>query len=132
MSADIYPTEEFLPTVRRMIPDGYVWMHAKKYTGVIVCWRQEFIAAGGYDERFEFYGPEDSELDARLRRRGGMFGMLPSNLIEVIRTPDSEKIKNYRLPLTKRQMSRRMKAILDENNQAGVQVANSGRNWGQF
>lgn len=132
MSADIYPAKEFIPTVRAMLQEGYIWMHAKKYTGVIVCWRQEFIDAGGYDERFEFYGPEDTDLDARLRRRGGMFGMLPPDLINVIATPDTEKVKNYRLPLTKRQMSRRMKAILDENYQAGIQVANSGRNWGQF
>lgn len=131
MSADIYPMEEFIPTVRAMI-HGYTWMYDPIYTGVIVCQRQEFIEAGGYDERFEFYGPEDNDLHDRLARRGKSFGILPSGLIKVIETANEDKIKNYRLPLSKREMHQRMKAIYNENNQVKSLVANEGQAWGEF
>ena len=130
-SADIYPDGMFLDKARQMINDGCIWMHASQYTGVIVCEREEFISAGGYDERFEFYGPEDTELDARLKRRGGKFGFLPNGLLHVIKTPNSEKVKNYRLPLSKREMHQRMKLIYEENNRAEIMVANQDKEWGQ-
>lgn len=131
LSADIYPAREFVQVVRELLRDGYVWMHGKLYTGAIICQRREFMDAGGYDERFEFYGPEDTDLDDRLTRRGGEFGRLPANLLNVIVTPDEEKIKNYRLPLSKREMHQRMKPIYEENRAAGLLVANQGREWGQ-
>lgn len=132
LSADIYPTIGFLEAAREMVDAGVVWMHDKRYTGVIVCQRQEFIDAGGYDERFEFYGPEDTDLNARLTRRGGKFGYLPNGLLHVIKTPNEEKVKNYRLPLSKRQMYLRMKPIYTENSQASMMVANEGIEWGQL
>ena len=131
LSADIYPTREFVEMVRRMIADGYMWMHGKRYTGAIVCQRQEFMDAGGYDERFEFYGPEDADINARLMRRGGKFGLLPS-MLKVIRTPNEEKIRNYRLAISKRKMFDRMKPIYEENIKNHILVANQGREWGQF
>ena len=132
LSADIYPAIGFLEAAREMIDTGAVWMHSSRYTGVIVCQRQEFIDAGGYDERFEFYGPEDTDLDARLTRRGSQFGLLPSGLLHVIETPNDEKVKNYRLPLSKRQMHQQMRDIYTENNQAQMMVANEGKEWGQL
>lgn len=133
LSADIYPSVNFVTVVRQMLVEGdYVWMHGKLYTGAIVCQRAEFLAAGGYDERFEFYGPEDNDLDARLTRRGGKLGRLPAGLLNVIKTPNEEKIKNYRLKLSKRQMYQRMKAIYEENEKGALLVANEGKEWGQF
>jgi len=64
--------------------------------GIIFCKKDEFISAGGYDERIEFYGGEDRDLDSRLVRRGTKFGLVPKGLMSVIRTPNSQKIKNYR------------------------------------
>lgn len=133
MSADIYPVLGFLEAARQLIAErGYTWMYDERYRGVIVCKRQEFIDAGGYDERFEFYGPEDRDLDMRLRRRGDNFGLLPAGLLNVIRTPDREKAKNYRLALSKDEMSARMHLIFEENNARGVTIANLGRGWGQW
>ena len=133
LSADIYPAIGFIEAVRRLIAErGYVWMYDERYKGVIVCQRQEFIAVGGYDERFEFYGPEDRDLDMRLRRRGDNFGLLPAGLVNVIRTPDSEKAKNYRLPLSKDEMSALMHPIFEENNAGGVTIANLGQGWGRW
>lgn len=131
MSTDIYPAKEFIQIVREMLKDGYIWMHGRRYTGVIVCQRQEFIDAGGYDERFEFYGPEDTDLHDRLVRRGAKFGLLPP-LLTIIPTSNHEKIKNYRLPLSKRQMHRRGMVVYEENREASVLVANQGAEWGQL
>jgi len=132
MSADIYLAKTFISTVRRMLREGYVWMHGRLYKGAIVCQRQEFIDAGGYDERFEFYGPEDTDLHDRLIRRGAAFALLPNGLLHVIETPNEKKVKNYRLPLSKREMHRRGKTIYEENRRNRVLVANQGREWGQF
>lgn len=133
LSADIFPSVDFVSVVREMLAEGdYVWMHGKRYTGAVVCERGEFVAAGGYDERFEFYGPEDTDLNARLTRRGGKMGRLPAGLLSVVKTPNEEKIRNYRLQLSKREMHQRMKAIYEENERNQIVVANEGKEWGQL
>ena len=129
-TTDIFLFEDFIKAVREMLDDGYVWMYAK--SGTVVCQRQELIDAGGYDERFEFYSPMDKDLHARLVRRGGKVGILPRGLMDVIRTPNADKIKNFRLKISKREMSKRMKPIYEENNRDLVLVANQGQEWGQF
>lgn len=132
-SADIYPVVGFLDVIRHeMATHKYTWMFEPRYKGVIACKRDEFIAAGGYDERFEFYSPEDRDLDLRLRRRGSSFAAMPPGLVNVIPTPDSEKVKNYRLPIGKYEMHRRMRVILERNIMDGVLVANEGTPWGQW
>jgi hypothetical protein len=107
-------------------------MRGRRYKGILVCQREEFVAAGGYDERFEFYGAEDKDLEARLTRRGGKFGLMPDGAARVIRTPQEAKLRNYRLPLSKKEMIERAHVILDQNNAAGTMVANVGREWGRW
>lgn len=134
LSADIWIDPEFLPAVRKLIAENqYVWMEGTRYKGVICCRRQEFIAAGGYDERYEFYGPEDRDLALRLYRRGGKTAYLPSQYVHVIQTPDEVKVQGYRLPISKREMSRRMARIYEENNKVNeILVANEGVPWGRW
>lgn len=131
-STDIYFHPVFFQAIRDEIDfHGYTWMYEPRYKGVIACLRDEFMDAGGYDERFEFYGPEDRELHARLVRRGGKHGVLPPGLVSVFPTPNEQKVQNYRLALTKREMHIRGKAILDENNDAELLVANPD-GWGKW
>jgi hypothetical protein len=104
-------------------------MRGKLLRGVIVCARDEFIAAGGYDERFEFYGPEDTDLDERLVRRGGKFGLLP-NLLREIPTPKAEKTANYRIT-SRWETKKLMVPIYEENKRNKVLVVNEGVEWGQ-
>ena len=131
-SADIYFEPHFIRAARNMLElYDYTWLYDERYCGVIICRREEFIAAGGYDERFEFYGPEDRDLDARLRRRGARFGVLPPGLVHVISTPNEEKIRHYRLPLSKREMHLDGMRVLMENNANGVLVANP-EGWGAW
>lgn len=132
MGADAILQPGYITAVRKLIADGCIWMRAKDYKGILVIQRQEFVDAGGYDEQFEFYGSEDKDLEARLRRRGSKFGLMPQGLVRTLRTPNSEKLVNYRLPLTKREMMQRGAAIRDENNKQGVLVANEGKEWGAW
>jgi hypothetical protein len=107
-------------------------MRASELCGIFACQHGEFINAGGYDERFEFYGPEDRDLDLRLQRRGSEFGLVPNGLMSVIPTSDEDKVKNFRLKLSKQGMGRLMRPIFEENIANGVLVANQGREWGQW
>lgn len=129
MSADIYPMRDFVSTIRNMLP-YYTWLYDNKYKGALTIRRQDFINIGGYDERFEFYGPEDRDLADRLERCGGRKGILPPGLIHIFSTPDEEKVKNYRLNLSKKEMSRLMRPIYEENTRNNILVANSGQKWG--
>lgn len=133
LSADIYVDPRYVQLVRETIgKDPKAWVHAHRYRGVIAIRREEFIAAGGYDERFEFYGPEDRDLNERLIRRLGGHTHIPSDLIHVFRTPDTKKVENYRLALSKAEMSRRMRPIFEENEANQILVANQGKEWGRW
>jgi len=133
LGADALPAENFIKTIRKLISKHrYVWMHASKLTGIIVIQKKEFINAGGYDERFELYGGEDKDLAWRLQRRQAKFGKIPPNLLAVIRTSNSDKVKNYRFKMHKTQMILNNKKIRDENLKNKVLVANQGKKWGQW
>ena len=134
MGADILLDPQFISFVRAAILKNPVdWLSSPDfYCGVIVFKREEFIEAGGYDERFEFYGPEDRDMIARMRMRGGKFEMIPHYLISEIPTSNIEKVRNYRGPLlNKTTHSRRMRVFYEENKANNVLVANAGKEWGQ-
>jgi hypothetical protein len=115
---------------RELISQGCVWARGSHYKGIILCQRAEFEAAGGYDERFEFYGPEDRDLEDRLTRRGAKMGLFCDGMISVMPTPNEKKIANYRLKMGKEAMSRMMRPIYEENKQAGALTVNEGKEWG--
>ncbi|HEY5549740.1 MAG TPA: glycosyltransferase [Candidatus Saccharimonadales bacterium] len=133
-STDLFPYKDFIPTVRRLIAEtGAKWLYTGiLYLGVIVCKKAEFVAAGGYDERFELYGPEDKDLNERLARRGVKSARYPEELIGIFRTTDTEKTKNYRLKMSKREMSGLMRQYYFQNNQDLIKVANQGLEWGSW
>lgn len=132
LSADIYPVENFVDCLRFAIhlhtPD---YMYPVDHPGLVTVKRSEFIKAGGYDERFEFYGPEDKDLNERFERRRLLRQTLPSKSYRILRTPNQEKVTNYRLPLTKKEMGDRMWEIFKENRKVGLLKANPG-GWGSW
>lgn len=130
---DIGFAPPFFAEVRAVIASGVdvVGVGGHDYPGVVAVRRDDFYAAGGYDERLEFYGKEDKDLLLRLERRGLTFGYVPSGLLWIIPTPNGEKTKNYRLNLGKHGMEKHSKAIYEENIERGVLVANEGVPWGQ-
>jgi hypothetical protein len=132
-SADIYPIMGFFRVIRTAIASNrYNFYYVRNYRGVIACKRSDFIMAGGYDERFEFYSPEDQDLHLRFLRRGMKGGAIADDMIRVIKTPDDDKIKNYRLQISKREMAKQMSIVLEQNIAYNVMVANEGIPWGQW
>jgi len=134
-SSDIHLTAEFIDIVRRGFEDnpkaGWLRPDTFEFVGVVAVRRDELVAAGGYDERFEFYGGEDRELHERLERRGVPWASYPADgLIEMARTPNAVKVRGYRLPLTKTDMLERGSAIRLGNQATGLLVANDGQEWG--
>lgn len=132
-STDLYPVKEFIPIVRQLIADtGADWLYTgSRFVGVIVLKKSEFIAAGGYDERFELYGPEDKELNARLHRRGLKSAEYPA-FLGIINTPDEERTKNYRLKIDKHVMSGLMRQYYHQNIADEVMEANQNIEWGRW
>ena len=130
-SADIIFDVNYVDMVRTMLEEGdYVWLVHRKRS-IIMCNRNEFIEAGGYDERFEFYGKEDKDIVLRLKRRGKKFKSVPFTLSVSLPTPREEKYKNYRLSLSRSEISKRSNAIYEENIRNNVLVVNKG-GWGSW
>lgn len=134
-STDVIPVPGFFSSVRKSLSEtGAAYLRSLNdfCIGIIVCSRKELVAVGGYDERFEFYGPEDKDLLRRLARKGVKVEYYDlHNLISLIPTPDDMKVANYRLKLSKREMSARGKEILLQNDAVGLIVANEGMKWGE-
>jgi len=132
MGADALLRDRYVAVLRELIDQGARWIRGRHYKGIVCIERDEFFDAGGYDERFEFYGGEDKELEDRLKRRGVPFALLPDDLVYTLRTTNQDKVANYRLPLTKREMMERGAEIRAANNAVGLMVANEGRQWGEW
>jgi glycosyltransferase involved in cell wall biosynthesis len=143
LSADAIPTLDSIAYIRNIINEKHPdWMCEDtrfdgKYCGrFIVCKREEFIASGGYDERFNLYGPEDKDICLRLHRRGGRFETFPNSLISELYTPNNEKLANLDTSelegkiWVKREMLRLRRPIFEENIANNVLVANPN-GWGK-
>lgn len=128
--ADIGLAENFFEVVRSLINTGAVWMRPSRYRGVVVVKREEFIDAGGYDERFEFYGPEDNDLEERLFRRKGKFAEYPWRLLDPITTLKEDKFKNYRIK-SRLKIKNAMRPFYEENKANQVLRVNKD-GWGKW
>lgn len=133
-AADILPKENFFSTIRQRLAEteaDVLRSQTEGYIGVITAKRQMVVDAGGFDERFEFYGREDKDLLLRLLRRGAKQDTYDLDaMMDLIRTPWSRKLNNYRIPLTREDAHARACAIYDENIRNQVLVANEGVEWG--
>jgi len=133
MGTDVYLTPDAITSARELIEDNYSdLMYTPDNNGVILCKKDKFIEAGGYDERFEFYGQEGLELNERLLRRGLKFQYLPAGIVSIISTPDREKTANFRIKRNKTGHSRQMRFIYDQCQKDKVMVANEGKEWGSW
>jgi len=131
MGADTYPGDGYFQVVREMAANGCRWMEDRRYKGAVCVKWSDFDAIGGYDERFEFYGSEDRDLAMRLARLGTKKGVLPDGMIGNIHTPDSVKMENYRVKMSKAESSRKMREIFDDNFKREV-VAVNPEGWAKW
>lgn len=134
-ASDISLDPNFFSEVRtRFRETGATYLRSMTsgYVGILACERKALFAIGGWDERFEFYGPEDKDVLHRLDRNGAKIGYYDlDKLITMIRTPDTERTANYRLQLSKQEMSALGKEILEQNDKANIVIANKGVEWGE-
>jgi GT2 family glycosyltransferase len=131
-SADLIPKPDFFELIRAKFAEGATWLAppARRLRGVIAVPREELLKAGGFDERFEFYGPEDKELEARLRRRlGAPTIYMPA--MTSIKTSKKRKFQNYSLS-TRQEIHDWGKALLKTCNKEKAMVANEGVEWGSM
>jgi glycosyltransferase involved in cell wall biosynthesis len=131
LGADSIVLPDYIEKVRSILRPG-MWVTVHGSECIFAMYKQDFIDAGGYDERFEFYGPEDRDLNRRLERRGLSCVTLPREYMSAIHTNDADKIANYRMKLSKREMSTLMQPIYYENIENKVMVANENKAWGQW
>lgn len=71
------------------------WASWKGANGRIGVTRHAFLKAGGYDERYITWSPDDKDFDARLRRLGYIRCSIPRPLIEIITHADKMRFKEY-------------------------------------
>jgi hypothetical protein len=132
MNADDAPQPGFINAIRDAVDHDYVWGYVDRLCSTIFYHSVDFVAAGGYDERFELYGPEDRDLQHRLRLLYGFERVLPNHLLRNIYTPDDKKVANYRIEGNKHSMHKLMNPYYLENTRNGVLVANKGKEWGNW
>lgn len=134
-ASDIYLNPQFFSAVREQFSKTgatYLRSMTTGFVGILACETKALFEIGGWDERFEFYGPEDKDVLHRLDRNGATIGYYDlDKLITMIRTPDREKTANYRLQMTKEEMSALGRQILEENDNNNIIIANSGASWGE-
>lgn len=131
--ADNVIYDNYIPSLRSLISDGCIWITPpRKCRSMIAVRKDEFIDAGGYDERFEMYGPDDRDLIERLERRGKKFGAVPHRSVTTIYTEPEKKIENYRLKISHQELGRMTMPYYYENKEKGVLVANVGVEWGKW
>jgi hypothetical protein len=125
-NADTLLDESYFEVVRELVERTRcdVALAGKKKNGVVVVKREEFIKAGGFDERFEFYGPEDKDLVNRLKRRKLHIEHYNPKLLSNIPTSDKKKAQGYRLNISKWDMKDLMYPIFRENEAAGKLTVN--------
>lgn len=125
--ADVFLASETFIKLQEILRDTtvrHIRVVGTRFPGVTVVEKKEFIKSGGFDERFEFYGPEDKDFLLRLERRKVPTKYISSEYFSLIYTDNEKKTANYRLKISKREMSKLMKPIYEENIKNAVLVAN--------
>jgi Sulfotransferase domain/N-terminal domain of galactosyltransferase len=64
-------------------------------SGRIVCTRHQFMAAGGYDQQFVTWAPDDKDFNTRLRRIGFRAIEIERQFIDALRHNDRMRFKEY-------------------------------------
>ena len=67
----------------------------KGVSGRIACTSDAFLLAGGYDEKYETYSPDDKDFNARLRRLGYNPVSIDPSYLNAIRHNDKMRFREY-------------------------------------
>jgi len=131
--ADVIIRSGYMFFLREEIKKNCIWINTShKRRSTIAIKKEEFINMGGYDERFEFYGPDDIDIMERLIRRNAKRGEIPDRYLKDIFTPADKKIENYRLKMSHGEMGKMLMPFLYENREKKQLMANEGIEWGKW
>lgn len=110
-----------LETIYDGVPAERERVATADHAGLACVSRRLLIAVGGNDERFDYWGKEDLDLAARLKRAGASY-VYDTQLksFHISHPPNHCKQGDYQ----------RMCTLLDENNSRELIEANRGRLWG--
>ena len=98
LDADVVPSPHFAEAVSALLKDGLFLRPAPAGTdtwGTLICMREEFLRAAGYDEVFSGWGGEDDDLYARMVRMGLKQLSYPVTLLRSISHDDESRVRYY-------------------------------------
>lgn len=94
--ADMIASTDFFEEVQaRLRPDVLLGLFDERLAGFLVCRREVFDRAGGYDERMEGWGFEDDDMRRRLLGEGLRLERLPADAIELVPHGDERRTRFY-------------------------------------
>jgi len=131
--ADVIVRSGYMFFLRERISEGCKWANTSiKRRSTIAIEKELFVSIGGYDERFELYGPDDVDIIERLSRSGAKYGSIPDRYLKDIFTPANKKIENYRIKISHGEMGKMLMPFLNDNRNRNAVVANEGIEWGSW
>jgi hypothetical protein len=129
LDADNFAGTGFDQYVAEGLADGksFLWAHMKKgemrrgISGRIAVTKHAFLAAGGYDEVFSTWSPDDKDFNVRLRRLGFEPKEIDRRFLNAVNHNDKIRFREY--------PHMRGAAIVEDfelPGREGVRVANAG------
>lgn len=114
-------TQAELEAIHDGVEAGRERVATADHAGLAAVPRRLLLAVGGNDERFDYWGKEDLDLAARLKRAGATY-VYDAGLksFHISHPPNHVKQADYL----------RMCALLEENNARELVEANRGQLWG--
>lgn len=82
-------------------PDNFAWANMVKgemdrgITGRIAVTRNAFLMAGGYDEKYNTWSPDDEDFKCRLRMLGINSIGIPKQFLRALKHPDKMRFREY-------------------------------------
>jgi sulfotransferase family protein/glycosyl transferase family 7 (putative galactosyltransferase) len=129
VDADNYAGEGFDEYAAAELADGksFLWAHMKKgqmrrgISGRIAVTKDAFLLAGGYDEVFHEWGPDDKDFNTRLRRLGFSAKEIDPRFLTAVNHNDKMRFREY-------PHLRKAPVVEDHNlpGREGVRIANAG------
>jgi Sulfotransferase domain/N-terminal domain of galactosyltransferase len=105
LDADNYAGQGFADYIGNISdPKEFLWARMVKdaagrlprgISGRIVVTKHQFLNAGGYDEKFETWSPDDKDFLARLGRLGYIAREIPPQFLNAIPHTDKMRFKEY-------------------------------------
>lgn len=101
LDADTMLRDGFWPWLAAHVERGRFYFMAgtpglADVSGILVMHSEDYLASGGYDERFVGWGLEDWDMRARLHLQLGLpYSTIPAELVGALQHSDEERTRHY-------------------------------------